>query len=107
MKPQHEISFSEKYFTLVTQWPKLIVLLGILLIISAGSFIPGLVKDTRSDAFMPPNHPALIYQNKSEEIFGLKDPMVIAIVSNSPNGVFTPESLQLVHWLTEKIKKTE
>ena len=95
---------SEQFFTLVTQWPKTIMLIAFLLIISCAAFIPTMVKDTRSDAFMPPDHPALVYQKKSEEIFGLKDPMVIAITSDQPAGVFTPESLALVDSLTQQVK---
>lgn len=104
MKHQNDRSTSERFFTLITNWPKSIVFIAILVIAIAGSFIPDIVKDTRSDAFMPPDHPALVYQKKSADIFGLKDPMVIAVVSESDNGVFTPESLQLVDWLTEEIK---
>ena len=95
---------AEHFFRLVTAWPKTVMFIAFALIISCAVFIPGIVKDTRSDAFMPPDHPALVYQHKSEEIFGLKDPMVIAITSDSPNGVFTPQSLALVDRLTQQIK---
>jgi uncharacterized protein len=107
MKQINERSTAERFFTQITNWPKTVVALAILFIMVSGSFIPTIVKDTRSDAFMPPDHPALVYQKKSEEIFGLKDPMVIAIVSKSKNGVFTPETLQLVNWLTNEIKKID
>jgi len=80
------------------------MIITLLIIITSAAFIPTIVKDTRSDAFMPPDHPALVYQKKSEEIFGLKDPMVIAITSEHASGVFTPQTLKLVDQLTEKIK---
>jgi len=96
---------AERFFTLVTARPKAIIFAAFLLIIACAVFIPGIVKDTRSDAFMPPDHPALVYQHKSEQIFGLKDPMVIAITSDSPNGIFTPKSLALVDRLTKQIKE--
>ena len=104
MTNQTKNSKAEQLFTAVTAWPKTIMVAALLLIVAAGSFIPTIVKDTRSDAFMPPDHPALVYQKKSEEIFGLKDPMVIAITSDQPSGVFAPESLALVDRLTEKVK---
>jgi len=97
-------SKAEKFFTLVTQQPKTIMTIAFLLIMISASFIPSIIKDTRSDAFMPPDHPALIYQKKSEEIFGLKDPMVIAITSEHASGVFTPQTLKLVDKLTQQIK---
>ena len=105
MKTQAERSKAEALFKLVTKWPKTILLIALLSIITSAAFIPSLVKDARSDAFMPPDHPALIYQQKSAEIFGLKDPMVIAITSDQSFGVFTPETLKLVSELTEKIQK--
>jgi len=95
---------AERFFEHVTQWPKTIILLGLLLIIATGSFIPTLQKDTRSNAFMPPDHPALLYRDKVEEIFGLKDPMVIAVVNEGKHGIFNPASLQLVEWLSLEIE---
>ncbi len=104
MNKQSRNTRAEQFFTAITARPKIIIVTALLLILAAGAFIPTLVKDTRSDAFMPPDHPALVYQHKSEEIFGLKDPMVIAITSDQPAGVFTPQSLALVEKLTEQIK---
>jgi len=104
MYKQTRKSKAEQFFTTITARPKTIMVAALLLILTTGSFIPTLVKDTRSDAFMPPDHPALVYQHKSEEIFGLKDPMVIAITSDRPDGIFTPQSLALVEKLTEQIK---
>ena len=104
MTNQQQKSKAEKFFTLVTQWPRTIMIMAVLIIITSAAFIPTIIKDTRSDAFMPPDHPALVYQKKSEEIFGLKDPMVIAITSEHSSGVFTPQTLKLIDQLTEHIK---
>ncbi len=104
MTNQTKKSKAEQFFTAITARPKTIIVTALLLIVAAGTFIPTIVKDTRSDAFMPPDHPALVYQKKSEEIFGLKDPMVIAITSDQPSGVFTPDTLSLVDRLTEQVK---
>ncbi len=104
MTNQTKKSKAEQFFTAVTARPKTIMVATLLLIVATGAFIPTIVKDTRSDAFMPPDHPALVYQHKSEEIFGLKDPMVIAITSDQPAGIFTPESLALVDRLTQQVK---
>jgi len=96
---------AEIFFEHLTRWPKTIILLGLLLIIATGSFIPTLQKDTRSDAFMPPDHPALIYRDKVEKIFGLKDPMVIAVVNEGEHGIFNPQSLTLVAWLSLELEE--
>jgi len=96
---------AERFFERITQWPKTIILMGLLLIVVTGSFIPSIQKDTRSDAFMPPDHPALVYRDKVKEIFGLNDPMVIAIVNEGEHGVFNPQSLALVEWLTYEMEE--
>jgi len=92
------------FFQAVVAWPKTILVAGLLFIIATAVFIPTLEKDTRSDAFMPPDHPALVYRDKVKEIFGLEDPMVIAVVNDGETGVFNPHTLKLVDWLTRRVE---
>jgi hypothetical protein len=68
-------------------------------------FLPTLVKDTTPEAFVPKDSPALEYRDRVEETFGLKDPMVVAVISEAPVGVFTPAGLALVQWLSERIQR--
>jgi predicted RND superfamily exporter protein len=96
-----------RFFTAVTAKPKVIIALGLMLIITFASFIPSLQKDTRSDAFIPNDHPALVFRDKTKEIFGLDDPMVIAVTNNGEQGVFTPHTLALVDWLTTQLEDLE
>lgn len=98
---------AERFFERLTAWPKTVIALGLLLIIATGSFIPTLQKDTRSDAFMPPDHPALIYRDKVKDIFGLKDAMVIAVVNDGEHGIFNPQSLALVEWLSFELEELD
>jgi len=93
-----------RFFRAITTYPKTILIAGIMLIIGTGVFIPQLNKDTRSDAFMPLDHPALVYRDKVKDIFGLKDPMVIAVVNDGKTGVFNPRTLELVDWLTKRVE---
>ncbi|MBL4659091.1 MAG: outer membrane lipoprotein-sorting protein [Alcanivoracaceae bacterium] len=65
--------------------------------------LPQLYKDTRSDAFLAADNPALLYREKVKAQFGLSDPIVIAVINKSENGVFNPQSLQLVSQLTEQV----
>lgn len=96
-------NIAENFFEWVTRWPKTIFLVSLLVIIGCASFIPDLQKDTRSDAFMPPDHPALVYREKVKETFGLNDPMVIAVVNKGEHGVFNPDTLNLVQWLSDEL----
>ncbi len=96
-------SILEKIFLTVTAFPRLMILIGIAVIIATGSFIPGITKDTSAESFLSPDEPTLIYRNKIKEQFGLKDPMVIAVFRESATGVFNPDTLQLVSWLTDEV----
>ncbi len=93
------------YFQLVVDRPWTTILLSTLLFLGSAMWLPTLVMDTRSDAFINENDPALVYREKVEEIFGLADPIIIAVVNDSPTGIYNTESLRLVQWLTEEAQK--
>ncbi len=109
----HEVEMKQKQ-TLITNFantivthPKKIAVLSIILMLALFSALPKLYKDTRSDAFLAPDNPALVYREKVKAQFGLSDPIVIAIINDSKNGVFNPKSLQLVDVLTSQISNLE
>ncbi len=87
------------------RWP--IITLSILFLGLAGSFLPTMVKDTTSDAFINPTEPSLIYRHKVQEIFGLADPIVIAVINEGSNGIYNAGSLNLVQWLTDNIQRLD
>ncbi|MCK5190028.1 MAG: hypothetical protein KAR12_08230, partial [Methylococcales bacterium] len=98
-------SLAYRFFTAITAIPKTIITLAFLIIIATSAFIPTLKIDSRAESFLPPDDPALLYRDQVEEVFGLKDPMVIAVINNGKQGVFNPQTLQLVQWLTDEMMK--
>lgn len=104
-KSNQSLPLIGRFFTLVTTWPKTVIVLALIVTSSAGVFIPLLTRNTSIDAFIPPTSPALIYRDKIKEIFGLDDPMVVAVINKGENGVFNPQSLDLIKKLTEAITK--
>lgn len=96
-------TFTARFFMAVTAKPKLVIAFSLLLVGLAASFLPQLYKDTTADAFIAKDNPALIYKDKVKDIFGLADPMVMAIINK--DGVFNPKTLQLVYDLNTKIEK--
>lgn len=98
-------TISDRFFKRITSQPKLWLTLGLLLIAICASFIPTLQTDPRAESFLPDDHQARIYRDKVEETFGLSDPMVIAVKNTGNNGVFNPQSLQLINWLTDEVMK--
>ncbi len=92
-----------RFFEFVTGWPKTIILLSLLAILGLASFVPGIHKDTSSDAFIAADDPVVLYRDHVRDIFGLEDPIVIAVTNDGPDGVFNPGSLALVDTLTRSI----
>lgn len=86
------------FFRWVVEHPKRIVILGLVLILVFASLIPQLTRDTRSDAFLADDNPALVYRDKVKSLFGLSDPMVIAVVAD--DSIFTPDGLNTVAAVT-------
>ena len=72
-------------------------------LIGLSIFTLDLQKDTRAEAFLPPGHPAVEYRHRVEEIFGLKDPMLVAVINRGAQGIYNPKSLNLISWLSEQI----
>jgi len=73
-------------------------------LLALGSFLPSLTKDTTSDAFIPVDNPARVYREEVKERFGLSDPIVIAVSNPGEHGVFEPDTLKLIDWLTRAMQ---
>ena len=91
------------FFWGLTAIPKTVILGSLILFFAAATSIPNMTRDTSAEAFLQPGHPSILSRDKVEEIFGLSDPIVIAVVNKGENGVFNPETLELVSWITEEM----
>ena len=98
-------TFVQKYFQMVVTRPWTIIALSALVLFASAAFLPSMVMDTRSDAFIDAAEPSLVYREKVEELFGLADPIVIAVTNDSSAGIYNPDSLMLVQWLTEQVQQ--
>ncbi|HHJ39111.1 MAG: hypothetical protein AXA67_11265 [Methylothermaceae bacteria B42] len=99
------LPFSQYFFLAVTAKPKTIVFLGFVFIAISAFLMLKLQKDTRLDAFIPVSDPSLQLRDRTRELFGLEDPMVIALIDDGKFGVFNPYALFLLDWLTREIGK--
>ncbi len=94
---------AQNFFRWVVDHPKRIIAAGFLLIIVMAGFLPQLTKDTRADAFLAADNPALVYREKVKQLFGLSDPMAIAVVAK--DSIFTPQGLNAIALITESVAK--
>lgn len=85
--------------------PLIVLGLAALLVATLGSFLPTLTKDTSAEAFISPDHPAVVYRDTLEEVFGLSDPVILAVVNEGPNGIFNPRSLNLINFLSRELRR--
>lgn len=93
----------ERIVLLGVRRPWTVLILGLLLMVGLASGLSKIYKDSRADAFLAEDNPALLYKDKVREIFGLSDPLVIAIEDTSPEGVYRLGTLELVAKLTDRV----
>ena len=98
---QHSPAFGFFKGLIRYRWVSLIV--AALVIGGLGSQLGKLTKNTEADAFIDSNEPALVYRNAVEDIFNLKDPLVIAIQNEGQQGIYNSKSLELVNWLSDQL----
>ena len=94
-----------RFYHRILGYPKTIMTLGLAAVAGAIALLPLVYKDLSAEAFIDPDHPSIVYNHHVEEVFGLSDPVIVAVVSDDPNGIFTPRGLNLVQSLSEKIHK--
>jgi predicted RND superfamily exporter protein len=98
---------SQSWKLLGVRRPWLVLIISFLLMGALVSGIGKIYKDTRADAFLAEDNPSLIFKNKVRDIFGLSDPMVIAIKDSSKEGVYNSATLSLVQGLTDQFNDLE
>ncbi len=85
-------------------WLLLLVVIAI-----TGVFIFAMKSNTRMetnlDKYMPQQHPAFVYSNQAEELFGIKDGIIFAIEND--DGIYNEGTLQKIKDLTKDLQKMD
>ncbi|WP_051249572.1 efflux RND transporter permease subunit [Maridesulfovibrio zosterae] len=90
-------------FAIKRSWITIIMLL--MLTVFTGAFFPKVIIDTDPEHMLPANEPSRLFHNEAKAKFALSEIVVLGIMNEeSPNGVFTPETLGRVYELTEFAK---
>jgi predicted RND superfamily exporter protein len=98
---------SNRVFSKLIRWRWPTLMLSLLLFAAMAANAPKLTRDTSSDAFIDPDDPALLNRERVEDIFGLADPIVIAVVNEGDDGIYNTGSLNLVAWLTDQLMRLD
>lgn len=83
-------------------WLFLALVLSVCLALGGG--LKGVVKDTSVDAFVPLDHPAALARDEARQVFGLDDPIVIALAAPKGQSVFTPEGLEALRRIHDAVR---
>lgn len=84
---------------------KIVAVLMVLVVIVAGAFLSKVVMDTDPENMLMKTEPARIFHNETKKAFELSEIVVLGVVNDKdPDGVFTVETLERIHELTEFAK---
>ncbi len=92
------------FFYRITARPQLALSVSLLAIALASAGLAKLVKDTSVKAFIPPDHPALIADQKAADVFGLSDTIAIALTTTK-STVFESQTLEAVVDVTRLVSE--
>jgi hypothetical protein len=91
------------YFEFIVRRPWMVLVVMLVVMLGFALALPRIRFDNRPDSFIPPDHPAFISKRLVEEKFGLEDPMLLAVVTEKPDGIYAEAPLRLIQSLSEKI----
>ena len=84
--------------------PGKVLIITLLALIPLGAGVSKIQKDPSVDAFVPHDHPAEAARDLAREWFGLEDPVIIGLIGDNAQSVFTVEGLTALRSLHERIQ---
>lgn len=103
MNAAHHNNLIGRFVQQLTTYPRVLAALGLLVLVTLGAMGSHLQPGEPAKSFRPVKHPALVYREQVKEAFDVQDPIIIAVMNEGRQGVFTPHTLALVQWLTDQM----
>ena len=91
-----------KIYSLGYTYPKAIIATVIVLTVFFAMQLDGLRWETDARVYLPKGHEAIIYDEKVDDIFGVKDTLIVSIV-NEEESIYNPETLARIARIANKI----
>ena len=88
--------------TVTARFPKSIVAIVLGLTVYFAYQLKYLHWETDARVYMPKGHPAIIFDEKVEKVFGVKNAVIIGIV-NQEKGIYNHDTLARIARITEKV----
>ncbi|HEY4732874.1 MAG TPA: MMPL family transporter [Gammaproteobacteria bacterium] len=92
----------DMFYTFITRFPKSIIVIVLGLSIFFATYLEKLHWETDARVYMPKGHPAILYDEKIEEVFGVKNAIIIGIV-NEDKGIYNAATLARIARITERV----
>lgn len=89
------------FHALILRAPAAVIIGCIIVTVFLGMQLPTLRWETDARVYMPKGHPAILFDEKAEHIFGAKDAVIVVIEND--DTVFNAETLARIARVTEKI----
>ena len=97
----------ERFFEFVVSHPRKILFLFFVLTLFFVTQIPRIPVETDLKKWLPEGHPEVEYNDEIRDRFGLGSNIIFAISNDGPNGIFNSTTLELVEYLTGKVKEID
>ncbi|HSG01152.1 MAG TPA: efflux RND transporter permease subunit, partial [Vicinamibacterales bacterium] len=69
--------------------------------------LPDLQLDPDTEAYVPEGHPIRVYWSEAKDRFGIGREILVAVVTDTPNGIFTVARLNAIARLDEAVKNVD
>lgn len=89
-------------YSLVMRYPKSTIFLVLGVTVYLAMQLSQLRWETDARVYLPKGHPAIKYDEKVDEVFGVKDSVIIGVV-NDKDGIFNPATLARIARITKKV----
>jgi len=97
-----------KYLEAVTKYPKLVLLVILIVTLGFAAGLPRIQTDTDPENMLRPDAPVRVYNNQVEQWFDLQDVIVVGVVNEeNPDGVLNPTTLGKIYRITQQVVKLD
>ncbi|MDX9740910.1 MAG: MMPL family transporter [Gammaproteobacteria bacterium] len=94
---------TRKWYQFILRHPKLVLIVLAAITVVLAMQLKDLRWETDARVYLPKGHPAIIYDEKVADLFGVKDSLVIGIVNDGEQGVYNTETLERIQRITDQV----
>lgn len=94
---------ARRWYGFILRHPKLVLVVLAAITVLLAMQLNNLRWETDARVYLPKGHPAIIYDEKVADLFGVKDSLIIGIVNDGEQGIYNPETLERIRRITDQV----